>query len=427
MLKLKSSLLSLLIFIFMLGSGNISGQKLQKDKNLQKLISRALEISPRLNLIKSKQKSAEAVIPQVSNLSDPVLVLGLNNLPVNSFSFTQEPMTGKVASLSQSVPYPGKLRTAGEFKAKDVEIIAEEYKDAVNELVKNVKQLYYDLSYLREAIKITNKNRELLESIESVIKTKYTVSTATQQNLIKVGLEITRIDDKLEELKGAERAKLAELNALLLKDANAPIQTASLKELEHADLDVESLIKLSVDNRPFLEQIRIAEEKFKIKEDLAEYDFYPNFNFKFQYSQRDEISSSNIALNDFVSFFVGVNLPLNYGGKVDAKVEEAKYQQQVFKNRFETSLQLLRKSFGNLVSKLRELNERESLVEEGLIPQAEQSLRAALASYQVGDIDFLNVIDSQNRLYQIEIMLYNIRSNYQKTLANIEFLTGTEF
>jgi outer membrane protein TolC len=214
---------------------------------------------------------------------------------------------------------------------------------------------------------------------------------------------------------------------LLLNDANAPIKTAGLEKLVHANLDVNSLIKLSVENRPFLEQIKLAEEKFKIKEDLAKYDYYPNFNFKLQYSQRDEISRTNTGLNDLVSFFVGFNLPLNYGGKVDAKVEEAKYQQQVFKNKFETSIQILRKSYGNLVSKLRELNERELLVEDGLIPQAEQSLKAALASYQVGDIDFLNVIDAQNRLYQIEIMLYNIRSGYQKTLANIEFLTGTKF
>ncbi len=427
MFKLNKFLFAVMALLVISFPAKAPAQKIQQDEKLDKLISRAIEVSPRLNLINSKRKSAESVIPQVSNLSDPLLVLGLNNLPVNSFSFTQEPMTGKVASLSQAIPFPGKLETAGKFKAKDVEIISEEYRDATNELIKNVKQLYFELSFVRKAIDITYKNRELLKSIEKVVQTKYAVSRASQQNLVKVALEITRINDKLEELKGEERAKLAELNALLLYDSDSPIETSELEGVDYSNISVDSLVKLSVENRPFLKQIKLAEEKFKVKEKLAEFDYYPNFNIRLQYSQRDELAKTNTNLNDFVSFFVGINLPLNYGGKVDAKVEEAKYNQEVFKNKFETSIQLLRKAFGSITSKLKELSEREKLFEEGLIPQAEQSLKAALASYQVGDVDFLNVIDSQNRLYQIEIMLYKIRSNYQKTVANLEFLSGMKF
>ena len=160
-------------------------------------------------------------------------------------------------------------------------------------------------------------------------------------------------------------------------------------------------------------------------EDLAEYDFLPNFNVKLQYAQRDKIEKTNTSLNDFVSLFVGMSVPLNYGGKTSAKVEEAKLKQELFSDQYSSAVQILSKNFGITLAKLSELKEREQLVLEGLYPQAEQSLRAALASYQVGDVDFLNVIDSQNRLFQIETMLYKLRADFYTKFADLEFLAGT--
>ncbi len=418
----------LLLILFASGIWNLGfPQKMQKDAELKKLIERAVEVSPKLKLIKQKQKSAEAVIPQVSNWKDPVLVLGLNNLPINSFSFTQEPMTGKVAALSQAIPFPGRLDAAGQFKASDVEIIGKEFEDTKNQLIADVEKLYFELSFTRKAIEVTEKNKSLLKSIEKVVRTKYEVGKASQQNLIRITLEITRLDDKLEELRGKENSLVGEINALLLLPENNKIESGNLDEITHGEFSVDSLLQISIDNRPALKQIQLYKNKFKIKEDLAKYDFYPNFNVKVQYSQRDEIAKTNTSLNDFVSLFVGFNLPLNYGGKTEAKVEEAQILQKVFDEKYNTLLQSLQKSFSSLKSKLDELKQREILTQDGLIPQAEQSLKAALASYQVGDVDFINVIDSQNRLYQIELMLYKLRSNYNKTMSQIEFLTGTEF
>ena len=87
---------------------------------------------------------------------------------------------------------------------------------------------------------------------------------------------------------------------------------------------------------------------------------------------------------------------------------------------------MLNKNFGQSISKLNELKERERIISEGLLPQAEQSLKSVLANYQVGVIDFINVIDAQNKLYEIETNLYNIRTMYLKELSQLEFLTGTK-
>ena len=160
--------------------------------------------------------------------------------------------------------------------------------------------------------------------------------------------------------------------------------------------------------------------------DLAEYEFYPNFNLRIQYSQRDEIARTNTDLNDFLSFMVGISLPINYGGKKSAAVEEAELKRKMFESQYESARQMLFQKFGSSISSLQELEEREELIANGLLPQTEQTYYAAMSAYQVNEIDFINVLDAQNKLLQVEIELFNIRSEYYKEISNIEFLVGTD-
>ena len=398
----------------------------QKDSTLTLIIEKAVSVSPALEALRSKQAAAETGIAQVSNLPDPILTLGLANLPTNSFSFTQEPMTGKIVGLSQAVPFPGKLNAAGEVQEKDAEIIEQEILDKRNEIINNVTRTYYDLRFTREAIRIARQSKDLLNQIAEVVESKYSVSRATQQNLIQVNVEITNQLDRIEELTARENSNLAILNSYLLDDIDAPIPTKEIPTLTESDLTIASLDSLAKEYRPFLRGIQKQKEKAGLMEDLAEYEFYPNFNFSVQYSQRDEIARTNTPLNDFFTAMVGISLPINYGGKKSAKVEEARLKQKMYDDQYNAALQFLKKSFGTSLSKLNELIAREKLIRTGLLPQAQQSLKAALASYEVGEIDFINVIDAQNKLFGIETKLYKLRTEFFKETAQLQFLTGSE-
>jgi outer membrane protein TolC len=411
------------IFLFFLSISKVNSQS--NDAYLESLINKAIEVSPKLKVLKNKQGVADSKIAQSSNLPDPILTLGLMNLPTNSFSFTQEPMTGKIVGLSQAVPFPGKLSAAADVLSKDGEIVQQEIDDARNEIANDVRKIYYDLRFTREAIRIAEKSKQNLKQIAQVVKTKYTVSSASQQNLIQVEVELTKIKDRIEELKGNEHGNLAALNSYLLQASDTDIQTGKVPSLISADYTIDKLVESAKKNRPFLKGINVAREKSQLMENFADYEYYPNFNFSVQYSQRDEISRTNTSLNDLASFMVGINLPIDYGGKKSSKIEETQLMQKMYVDQYDAALQILNKNFGVSVAKLNELKEREKLVREGLLPQSEQSLKATIANYQVGGIDFINVLDSQNKVYEVETNLYKIRTMYFKELSQLEFLTGS--
>lgn len=396
-----------------------------QQNTLDSLISQALNVSPKLKMLQSKYSAAESYININSNLPDPMLTLGLANLPTNSFSFTQEPMTGKIIGLSQAIPFPGKLGSMADVTEKGAEIVKQEVDDAKNEIIKNVSQNYYELIYVRKAIAVANENLKLLNEIAKVVRINYSVAKASQQNLFKVELEITNLTDKIEELINKENSVTAVINAQLLRSQDVPIITGNLPAIQYYKFSQKQLDSLAVQNRPFLTGIELAREKAELQEKLAKYDFLPNFNVLVQYSQRDRIAKTNTPLADFTSFMVGISLPLNYGGKVSSKVEETEAMQDMYREQYNLSLQMLNGNFGTAVSKLNSLKERIRLVEEAQLLQAQQTYSAALSSYQVGQIDFINVIDAQNKLYQVETSLYRLKTDYLKEIEELKFLTGT--
>lgn len=397
-----------------------------QTESLQELINTAIELSPKIKMLEMKKLAASNRIEQNSNLPDPMLTLGFANLPVNSFSFTQEPMTGKIVGLSQAFPFPGKLGELADVNEKDVDIVEQEILDATNEIRKNVIISYDELLYVREAISIANSSKDLLKNIAEVVRTKYSVSTASQQNLLKVELEITNISEKIEDLKSKESSQLSMLNALLLQNESSPFQTPEFPEIDYQTFTVDALVDSAVKYRPFLAGIKEAKQKEILKQTLAEYDYYPNFNLALQYSFRDKIERTNTPLDDFFTVMVGISLPFNYGGKVNSKVEETESMQKLYDEQYQMSLQMLKSSFGVSVAKINSIRERIKLVSEGSLIQANENLKTTLTSYQVGQVDFLNVIDAQNSLLKIGNDLYRLKTDYLNEIAELEFLTGTE-
>ena len=61
-----------------------------------------------------------------------------------------------------------------------------------------------------------------------------------------------------------------------------------------------------------------------------------------------------------------------------------------------------------------------------VLPQAEQSVESALIGYRTDKIDFLTLINNQITQFNYELDYYRALSDYNKDIANLEFLTGTE-
>ena len=79
------SLKYVLAFSFLL---LLNHKSFSQNNNLEDLINEAIAVSPKIKMLEAKLDAASNRINTNSNLPDPMLTLGLMNMPVNSFSFT---------------------------------------------------------------------------------------------------------------------------------------------------------------------------------------------------------------------------------------------------------------------------------------------------------------------------------------------------
>ncbi|MGD8780718.1 MAG: TolC family protein [Ignavibacteria bacterium] len=391
---------------------------------LNNIIDEATSLSPEIKMLETKKETAISRIAQDSNLPDPVVTLGLLNLPVNSFAFDREAMTGKAIGISQQFPFPGKLGTIESLKEYDVKIIEQEIDETENRLRQKIINEYAGLVYSTKLMEILKQKKELLKVLSNVVGKNYSVSRSSQQDIFKLELERTALENSITEQQSVIEIKKAVLNNYLFRDSGSGFPVDKEEIVIGGLTFLDSVKSAAKENRPLLKQFALSKEKARKQEELAGYQFYPDFNVGVQYSQRDKIASTNTALNDVVTFKLGFNLPINYGGKKTAGTEGAKSLRLFFEQQYLKAMQLIDISIESSLLNMNSLKDRIKLLNDGLIPQAQKSYESSLANYQTGRTEFINVMESVNKLLDLQKEEYKMKLDLINEITNVEFQTG---
>ena len=143
-----------------------------------------------------------------------MLGFGIINLPTN-FSFRDEDMTMKEISISQKFPFPGKRPLMREMAEKEAEAVSTEIEDKANRIIKEVKTAYFELSHVYRAREVTQRNKQILETLAKIAETRYATGEGIQQDVLKAHVEISRMVDELIMLDQKRVALEAKLCSLL--------------------------------------------------------------------------------------------------------------------------------------------------------------------------------------------------------------------
>ena len=409
-------------WMFLASPNLVNAEEVHFKSVLNNFIAIALENNPGVLELQNRIKAAQEVPSQVSSLADPILQIGLMNMPVDTFEFNQEPVTQKTISVSQAFPFPGKLELRSEIAEKDIMASELDLEEVKLSLVKGVKKAFYELCFILAAIDITKENKKLLETFVSIAETKYSVGKGIQQDVLKAQVELTKILDQLivlEKFAGIEKARL---NTLMNYLPQKPLTIPHGITKTDFSFSVEQLQALADSNRPILSKINVLRDKYETAKKLAEKDYYPNFNVGFKYGQRQDSRLADRP--DFVSAYVGINIPLWFETKQSKKVSEAGYKVEMTKETFNKEKNQIYFNLNAFIEKEAQSSKTIQLIQQGILPQARQSLESALAGYSVDKVDFLTLLSNQVTLFQWEVKYHRELTEYKKTLAEIESVVG---
>ncbi len=388
---------------------------------LDEVINYAVKNNPGLRAVREKWTAAKEGPVQARTLPDPMLQV----VPTGDLVNTRNGEIQSKAMLSQKFPWFGKLSLKGEIAEKEAEVAGENYATIRLKLMANVKKAYYELYWITKAIRINEETKAILKNFENVANIKYAAGQVSQQDVLKAQVELSRIANDLitlEELKETARARL---NILLNRLPEAKLGETADFEVSEFKPKLERLYQKAIDYQPILKSVRAKIEKSKLAYALSRKQFYPDLQLLSEYSLIDGNAVGADAGQDAWGIGLGVNLPI-WRKKYRAGAREAEAKLRASQADYKNAENSVLFKVKDVHFKLDTAARLVSLYQTSILPQAEQSLKVSEAGYQSGEVDFLNLLDSERMLLNFRLAYYRALADHQQRLADLEEIVGGE-
>ena len=396
--------------------------------NIGRAVQIALEANSRLLTLNAEAEAMAFAPSQVGALPDPMLSFNAMNLPTDTFDLDQEPMTQLQLMLSQKFPFPGKRQLRREVAETMVGVSqkqTDEYRDV---LTGKVREAWWRLFSVDRSLQIVESNKRLLRYFVEIAKTKYAVGKGLQQDVLLAELELSRLTNRELQLAGNRRRIQAMLNGLLNRVPDHPITLPEEPPSETLPMleSVTSLTQFAVERRDLIQAIELKLEAADKTVELAEKDRWPDFQVGVGYADRQGSDPIRGSRSDFLSLMFSINLPLYSGQKQDKALQQRIHEREYERYRLSDTVRIIETEIGVQAAEYSAAREQALLLKNEIIPQAEQTVSAMLAGYEVNKVDFLNVVNGQIMLYNASIDYWNAMASAKQALARLAAGVGKE-
>jgi cobalt-zinc-cadmium efflux system outer membrane protein len=356
-------------------------------------------------------------------LPDPMFSYGYFIESVETRVGPQEQRFG----VRQSFPWFGTLGAKKDIAFAKSQASSRRFEAAKFELFYDVKAAYYDYYFLGQDLLITRENLQLLKFWESVAQTKYRVGLKQHQDVIKVQVELGKLEDHLRTLQEKKAPAAARLRELLNLPDTVEIPIPRSISVAEVPLAEDSVMLAITRRNPGLRALEHVIEGERAGERLAGKQAMPSFSIGFDYIQTGEAINPLTPESGKDPWMVGasVSLPIWFG-KNSARKEEAEARRRIAEYTLQDSENRLKALTERLLFEYSDALRKTRLYRDGLVPKAEQSLNTIYTAYQAGETDFLNLLDAQRQLLDFQLTVAREQSRLATKRAELEMLSGTE-
>ncbi len=429
---------------------NASNDKSRQGLTLVAAVEQALNKDPWLVSNQHRQNAIESLSIAAGTLPDPRVNLDLANIAADSFDFNQETMTQFKVAISQVFPRGDSLA----YKQKKLEVLGRQFpierKNRQAKVAVTVSKLWLDVYKAQQSIYLIEKDRALFEQLADVAQASYssTIGKTRQQDIVRAQLELTRLDDRLTQLRQKKEMALQQLSEWLY-DArgeenqlygsgfnNAP----EIKFVPELSIDLE-LPSINMINQPLYTSrftinqqtlyqlfsshpaVLIFDKKIeasKLGIELAKQKYKPEWGVNASYGYRDD-SPLGLSRSDLFSIGVSFDIPIFTNNRQDKQVQSEISKTAAIKtNRWQMIREMIA-MFATQRAQLSRLSERQILYQQRLLPQMHNQAEASLIAYTNDDGDFSEVVRSRIAELNATIDALDIDVEKQKRIIQLNY------
>ncbi|MBA3886285.1 MAG: TolC family protein [Acidobacteria bacterium] len=319
----------------------------------------------------------------------------------------------------QMIPGRGKRTLRERLMTAEVEAGAAAIPVRARDIVGNIKRTYAEIFVARKAVEVTTETIALLRQIAEGTQVRYAAGRGSQQDILKVIVEITRLHE--EELRLVEQARMGEarLNTLLGRDPAAPVGALAEPREDAVLPPVAELQRMAIERQPELAmaraEIAVADAAVEVVRSARRPDYFVRGGYMLMPGEAG-------------AFTAGVGITWNNApwsrGRNDLAEQEAGLAVTASRAGYDAAVNNLRLMVQEAYIRVESAAGRASLLRTSLVPQSSQALDVSRVGYQSDRGDFLDIIDNQRLLAAARLGYYRALADLEQARADLDRAVG---
>ena len=378
----------------------------------------ALARNPEIAVAARRVAMAEANVPAAGALDDPEAMYRGWGVPLRQpWNYNQ---AQNMFMMTQALPGPGKRGLRTSVAHSDVSVAKDEFAAARLRVRVQARKAFFDLLEAQDELRIHDEHVGIAREAIEAARIRYTSGKVPQQDMIRAQLEMAKLGEHMIRFERDAEVARVRLNTLLGRDPDTPIQIHGDYGVLAALPSASSLEQQALQARPDLLEAAASAEKSRRQEALAKKAYVPDFSISAGYM----LMPPTNAMRNTYMVEGSMTLPWLDRRKHDAELSEAK----AAVTEQDAELAALRtEAFGQIREALAEAEAAQkfaALYQNSLRPQAEATLHAAIIAYENNQTDFLNLLDSQMAVIDMDLNRIQALGDFNNRLADLELAVG---
>jgi len=377
--------------------------------SFESLLASALEHNRNLASIYQDWQSRKATADASGFLPDPMIVVDHFTTPIETRTGPQE----QRLMLEQKLPWFGTRDLQQQEKTQEADSAYWQWQLRRLELQNQLAQVYGELFLWRRSVAIAQYNVRLWQELEAIATARYRVAAASQPDLVRIQVGSQQAQDRLLSLQQQQRALQARLDLLTGRnDAATPATWPQTLPVTPQQLKPE-VLQQQMSRHPALQQLNAVRDAADIGVKLADKRYGPDITLRYGRLFTDD--ALNPAMQDSGKdpqyLGVGLNIPL-WTRQYDARKQAAVSRSLAIQSQRDYLQDQLHSQLEQFLFQQQDNDRQLTLYRDELIPRTEEALQSRLRAYQTGDTGFLDVIDTEKQL--IDLQMLAIRFEQQR-------------
>lgn len=384
------------------------------------LVTIAMDRHPQILAARERVRSLQEQMIVAGSQPDPRISLTAQPAPVQTASGAQQ----LIVSASQEFLSEEKRTARADVVRAQVDIAQAELRAREVEISAQVRHSAHELRFLQQSIEVTITEQKLLEEIRTIAVTRYRTASTSQQDVLRADLEISGLQNQLIQLRQRQRSQQVRLAELLHVPMDLQLRTTEAVADPVLPHEPDMLLDLALMLRPELKAAEATIERNRRSAELAREEYYSDVTLGLSWIDVADHGQSPVANGqDALMLTAGFRFPIRQE-RIRAAVAAAEADTAAAARTRDALRQSTEADVQDLFQQAQSLQQMLQIDREEMIPRARQTLLVSSAAYNVGQTDFLQLMDNWRNLLTLQTSQLRREADLWQTIAALQQSTG---